>query len=80
VIEWIEVMEETPQGVSTKRIPLDPRAPTWRFDGRAWVRSDARVSHFATCPMADQFSASKRGQPEQPEQGDLLARRPYKED
>lgn len=78
VIEWIEVLEDTADGPRTKRIPLDPRAPTWEFNGERWVRSSARVTHFATCPNADQFSSSNR--PPEPVQGDLLSRRPYKED
>jgi hypothetical protein len=77
VIEWIEVPEDVNGVLKFKRIPLDPRAPTWEFNGERWVRSAARVSHFATCPAADQFSASKR---EEPVQQDLMARRPYKED
>lgn len=81
-------MEDTESGPRTKRIPLDPRAPTWEWKeteingqvmGR-WARSRARVSHFSTCPNANDFSASNRPQQQEPVQQDLLARRPYKED
>lgn len=47
-IEWIEY---TDRAGETKRIPLDPAPPTYRFDPveMRYLRSDAKVSHFATC-------------------------------
>lgn len=51
-----------------KRIPLDPRPPVYRTgallpggDGVHCERDrEALVSHFATCPTAQQFSGSRR--------------------
>jgi hypothetical protein len=43
------------------RIPLDPVAPVYEVDGQVVRRTrQALVSHFATCPKADQFSAGRR--------------------
>lgn len=47
------------------KVPLDPRAPVYIVTqgplGIEAVRhAAAMVSHFATCPKADQFSASRR--------------------
>ena len=54
---------------SPKCIPLDPRAPVYhvRFfdDGRSSEADrapDTFVSHFATCPAANQFSGSSKKQ------------------
>lgn len=47
-------------------IPLDLTAPVYRYEpdftGELVATRDvgAYVSHFASCPKADQFSASKR--------------------
>lgn len=48
-----------------KIVPLDPVPPTYRIERdmlgeEIAVRSDAVVSHFATCPRADQFSKGKK--------------------
>lgn len=48
-----------------KTIPLDPRPPCYvwsEFDGQVKCKRihQAAVSHFATCPGANQFSGSKR--------------------
>ena len=58
------VWGETADG---KKIPLDPRAPVY---GIVTIRGQseivrttlAMVSHFATCPKANDFSASKKGE------------------
>lgn len=52
----------TPDG---KRIPLDPKPPVYRTEERgaeviAARDREAMVSHFATCPEANRFSASGR--------------------
>jgi hypothetical protein len=55
----------TPDG---KRIPLDPKPPIYAVaqdvGGALHLRrmptGDVMVSHFATCPQANEFSASKR--------------------
>lgn len=67
LIEWIEIIEDTPGGPTTKRIPLDSRAPTYQLNGEKWARSSAYVSHFATCASANRFSASRSEPPAQPE-------------
>ena len=51
--------------VEGKKIPLDAVAPTYRIVpnvdwGDRIVRSEAMVSHFATCSKANDFSASKK--------------------
>lgn len=43
-----------------KTIPLDTKAPTYRMVGGVLERSDARVTHFSTCPAANQFSGAGR--------------------
>lgn len=51
-----------------KKIPLDPTPPTYaaaegeeiHSDGQFIGRSKAMVSHFATCPNANDFSGSKK--------------------
>lgn len=45
-----------------KRIPLDASAPVYvrLGDGSFARHSDAYVSHFSTCPNADQFSSAKK--------------------
>lgn len=53
-----------------RKVPLDPSAAVYQVEERSdgnvsahlWKRSEGApmVSHFATCPKADQFSASKR--------------------
>ena len=55
---------ETEEG---KMIPLDPRPPVYEVwmranDGKTFIkrRTDCYVSHFATCPNANEFSGSKR--------------------
>jgi hypothetical protein len=63
----------TNENGSPKCIPLDPRAPVYELksytdrslgaDGKARECrriSDAYVSHFATCPAANQFSGRNR--------------------
>lgn len=64
-IEWIEHTNVVTGEL--KKVPLDSRAPTFRFNSETgiWERSDAMVSHFATCPNANQFSASKKEEPKQ---------------
>lgn len=49
-----------------KKVPLDPRAPVYSIvelpHGTQIVRTHlAIVSHFATCPAANDFSASTKG-------------------
>lgn len=39
-----------------KTIPLDPKAPTYEVKEGIAVRSPAMVSHFSTCPKANDFS------------------------
>lgn len=69
-IEWAEIEERGQNGERKfKRIPLDARAPTYQmvddgYGNLSWQRSPAMVSHFVTCPNADQFS--KRAQVETP--------------
>ena len=52
-----------------KRIPLDTTPATYEVtgfddDGTPIVRrANAYVSHFATCPQANQFSGERRAQP-----------------
>lgn len=47
------------EGPNGKPIPLDKRSPTYEIrEGKA-VRSEAMVSHFATCPKAGAFSGRK---------------------
>lgn len=60
------VWGETAKGV---RVPLDPKAPVYRIDLRYTGSTkrikrdpDSLVSHFATCPNANDFSASKKQQ------------------
>lgn len=47
-----------------KFVPLDKKAPTYEIIqtdiGPVAVRSEAYVSHFATCPKADRFSKKKK--------------------
>lgn len=53
-----------------KKIPLDPKPPVYRVvhdrsqDGKWTIRAirkeNCMVSHFATCPAANQFSASRK--------------------
>ena len=49
-----------------KRIPLDPRPPVYRIvndaGGNEVVERDknAMVSHFATCPKANEFSGGRK--------------------
>jgi hypothetical protein len=55
----------TPEG---RKIPLDPSAPVYsvvHINGRdECVRTTLHmVSHFVTCPKANDFSASKKGNP-----------------
>lgn len=50
---------------SGKIVPLDPVPPTWRLEKdltgeEVAVRSDALVSHFSTCPNANDFSAGRK--------------------
>lgn len=60
-IVWIETADG-------KKIPLDPRPPVYSYtpivgsSGRfVGARLEgAAVSHFATCPKANDFSASKK--------------------
>ena len=57
------VWAQTKDGV---RIPLDPRAPVYRLlgdsrDPAPVIRDKtAMVSHFATCPNANEFSGKKK--------------------
>lgn len=46
----------TPQG---KTIPLDVRPPVYKLteDGRCERAPDTYVTHFATCPNADEFGS-----------------------
>lgn len=64
----IIVWGKTPSG---QNIPLDPKAPVYRFiagrpdggpdDDMTVDRAmNCMVSHFATCPQANQFSASNK--------------------
>lgn len=55
--------------IDGKKIPLDPRPPVYAYDadneecvrlGHAPDGSGPMVSHFATCPKANDFSGSKR--------------------
>ena len=53
------VWGETPEG---KKIPLDPSPPTYYYDddsGECERTHNIYVSHFATCPFANDFSGSK---------------------
>ena len=53
-----------------KHIPLDPRAPVYAFSGGDSSRGtrkilrlnqdEGMVTHFATCPKANEFSASRK--------------------
>lgn len=51
-----------------KRIPLDPKPPVYRLETKpdaektteAERMANTYVSHFATCPQANRFSASKK--------------------
>lgn len=57
------VWAKSPDG--SKKYPLDPRAPVFEVSGVdpvliAKISPTAYVSHFATCPNADEFSKSKR--------------------
>lgn len=49
---------------NNKKIPLDPRPSVYEYDqtsGECMQSSPAfMVSHFATCPKANDFSASKK--------------------
>lgn len=54
------------------RVPLDPVPPVYRIVGAASVGyaklvrdKQAYVSHFSTCPSANQFSRSRRTDPAQ---------------
>lgn len=64
-IEWIEHVNVVTGEV--KKIPLDPTPPTYRFNPvtSLWERSDAMVSHFATCKNANDFSKTKKEEPTQ---------------
>lgn len=45
-----------------KTIPLDPKPPVYRFNQYGRIEKvDASVTHFATCPKANDFSASQKG-------------------
>lgn len=51
--------------ISGKRVPLDPKPPVYRIQmdtGQVFAHQDkqAFVSHFATCPNANDFSGSGR--------------------
>lgn len=44
-----------------KRIPLDPRASVYAYEsGKAERLGTAYVTHFATCPHANQFSGRNK--------------------
>ena len=53
---------------TNKFIPLDKKAPTYEIThtelGQTAVRSEAYVSHFATCPQADRFKKKQQPQME----------------
>lgn len=58
------VWATTPDG---KQIPLDPRPPCYEVvqdidtgEATCTRKKDAMVTHFATCPKADQFSSGRR--------------------
>jgi hypothetical protein len=58
------VWGETVEG---KKIPLDPKPPCYAVsvnvpNGRVWARreEEVMVSHFATCPKANDFSGSRK--------------------
>lgn len=84
VIEWIEVLVDGQDGPERRRIPIDPRAPTFEYVERQgehgiegyYRRSSAKVSHFSTCPQANDISTKR----EELSREELLSRRPYKED
>lgn len=54
-----------------KKIPLDPAPPVYVSMGNTGITNgmvvtrdpDAMVSHFATCPEANEFSGSKKAKP-----------------
>lgn len=53
------------QDAEGKTHPLDTRSPTFRVErdlagDEIAVRSDAMVSHFATCPKASDFSKGRK--------------------
>lgn len=58
---------KTPAG---KTIPLDLRAPVYDLIGASIAARSALayVSHFATCPRANEASSRKRTEPGQQEQ------------
>jgi len=61
-IIWVE--HKNPVTQEIKKVPLDPRAPTYRRnEAGQWIRSDAYVSHFSTCSQANQFSNSSKSAP-----------------
>ena len=46
-----------------KRVPLDPVPPCYRYDAATGVAArmtGCMVSHFATCPKANEFSGKKK--------------------
>lgn len=59
-IEWIEHRDIITGEI--KKIPLDPRQTTYRFDfgHLMWIKSDAMVSHLAICPKANDLSEPKK--------------------
>ena len=51
------------------KVPLDPKAPVYDVEGiiggtvTATRRTEAMVTHFATCPAASNFTKQKAGAP-----------------
>ena len=66
-IVFADIADE--KGILTgKRVPLDTAAPVYQVDASqkagqpervAYRRRDTFVSHFVTCPKANQFSGGK---------------------
>ena len=64
---WAYIVKE---GTRTgKRVPLDPRPIVYRllggfdspeYEAQALPHVEGMVTHFATCPNANEFSGSKR--------------------
>lgn len=58
--------------VDGKRIPLDTRPPVYSVKDGVLIRVDHTfVSHFATCPNANEFSASRRTEQQPSKEGSL---------
>jgi hypothetical protein len=62
IVVWVEI---TKADGTKGRLPLDPSAPVYEVDPVNPTTGErtktAMVSHFATCPKANDFSGGRKG-------------------